>query len=137
LLKENPYFSELPTRELNAAFKKMERRMPGFIAAALVNLHTGTVLATHSAKESFDLEAACAFNSEIIRQEHRALQAIGSKSTLVDILLALSDQVHILKMVDSGAAFLYLVVDRTLTSLATARYELNQHATEISLLAPR
>lgn len=115
------YLSELPTREVVALFRRIQAQVPGFVAAALVDLHSGMILAAHSARTEFDLLAACAFNSEIVKQEKRGLQAVGSKSILEDMMLTLSDQIHILKMVDAGTAFLYLAADRSSTNLAIAR----------------
>jgi len=99
--------------------------MPGFIAASLVDVRSGTTLVNHSVRAGFDLSVAAVFNSEIAKLVIQAPEAFESESTVENVVLTLNDQVHILKMVDAGAAFVYLAVDRASTNLATACYLLN------------
>jgi predicted regulator of Ras-like GTPase activity (Roadblock/LC7/MglB family) len=121
-------FSELPTREVIEILEQIRAQVPGFIGASLVDLRSGSTLAVFSLRADFDLAVAAAYESEIIKQQNRALQSLGLKTTLEDILLTLNDQIHLLRMVDAGTAFIFLAAERGASNLAIARAVLNHHA---------
>jgi hypothetical protein len=114
-------------KEIVACFEKIQAEVPGFIAASLVDLDSGMTLAVKSARPDFDLAAASAFNSEIIKQKHKTIRALGLNSVLEDILLTLSDQLHLIKMVGNGS-FIYLAADRATTNLAIIRTSVARHS---------
>ena len=118
-------------KEIVAAFERIQSEVPGFIAASLVDLDSGMTLAVKSARPDFDLAAASAFNSEIIKQKHKTIRALGLNSTLEDILLTLSDQLHLIKMVGNNS-FIYLAADRGTTNLAIMRTSVQRHGGGLS-----
>ena len=103
----------------------------GFIGASIVDLESGKTLAVRTTSPDFDLNAASAFESEMVRYEIKAMKALNLKSTLEDILLTLSDQIHLIKIV-SDKSFIYLAADRSLTNLAIVRSTVAKHATALS-----
>lgn len=113
-------------KEVIAAFERIQSEVPGFIAASLVDLDSGMTLAVKSARPDFDLAAASAFNSEVVKQKHKTIRALGLNSTLEDILLTLSDQLHLIKLV-GGGSFVYLAADRGTTNLAIMRTSVAKH----------
>ena len=117
-------------KEIVAAFEKIQSEVPGFIAASLVDLDSGMTLAVRSARPEFDLAAASAFNSEIVKQKHKTIKALGLSSTLEDILLTLSDQLHLIKIVGNGT-FIYLAAERSATNLAIMRTSVARHAANL------
>jgi hypothetical protein len=118
-------------KEVVAAFDKIQADVPGFIAASLVDLDSGMTLAVKSLRSDFDLAAASAFNSEIVKQKFKTIKSLGLKSTLEDILLTLTDQLHLIKMV-GDRSFVYLAADRSVTNLAIIRSSVNKHMAAIS-----
>jgi hypothetical protein len=118
-------------KEIVAAFDKIQAEVPGFIAASMVDLDSGMTLAVKSARADFDLAAASAFNSEIVKQKQKTIKALGLKSALEDILLTLSDQLHLIRMVGDHA-FIYLAADRASTNLAIVRSAVNRHTDSLS-----
>lgn len=114
-------------KEAVEAFEKIRSEVPGFIAASLVDLDSGMTLAVTSARSDFDLAAASAFNSEVVKQKLKTIDALELNSTLEDILLTLSDQLHIIKMVGQGS-FIYMAADRASSNLAIMRSSLTKHA---------
>jgi hypothetical protein len=118
-------------REAIAAFEKIQADVPGFIAASLVDIDSGMTLATLSSRADFDLAAASAFNSEIVKQKVKTISALGLTSTLEDILLTLSDQLHLLKMVGT-TSFIYLAADKAATNLAIIRSAVTKHTASLS-----
>lgn len=113
-------------KEVIAAFERIQSEVPGFIAASLVDLDSGMTLAVKSARPDFDLAAASAFNSEVVKQKHKTIRALGLNSVLEDILLTLSDQLHLIKLV-GGGSFVYLAADRATTNLAIMRTSVTRH----------
>lgn len=118
-------------KEIVAAFERIQSEVPGFIAASLVDLDSGMTLAVKSARPDFDLAAASAFNSEIVKQKHKTIRALGLNSVLEDILLTLSDQLHLIKMI-GNSSFIYLAADRATTNLAIMRTSVQRHGSGLN-----
>lgn len=107
-------------------FEKIQAEVPGFIAIALVDLETGMTMAARSTRTDFDLAVAGAFNSELVKQKQKTMKALNLKSTLEDILLTLTDQLHIIKFV-TPKTFVYMAADRAQTNLAVVRAAVSKH----------
>lgn len=107
-------------KQIVEVIDKIASEMSGFIAASLVDMESGLTLGAKSMRSDFDLGVASAYNSELVKQKLKIIKALNLKSTLEDILLTLSDQIHIIKMV-SPNIFLYLAADRESTNLAIVR----------------
>jgi len=93
----------------------------------IVDLESGMTLAAKSNRADFDLSVASAYNSELVKQKLKIMQALKLKSTLEDMLLTLSDQLHLIKILPGGGSFLYLAADRQGTNLAILRVAVNKH----------
>ena len=111
---------------------RIEGDVGGVIATAVVDLESGMTLASKSNRSEFDLAVASAYNSELVKQKLKIMHALNLKSNLEDMLLTLSDQLHLIKILPGGAAFLYLAADRGATNLAILRNAVNKHCTQIS-----
>lgn len=118
-------------KEIVAAFERIQSDVPGFIAASLVDLDSGMTLAVRSARSDFDLAAASAFNSEVVKQKLKTIKTLGLSSVLEDILLTLSDQLHLIKLVGERA-FIYLAADRASTNLAIMRTSVAKHTSGLN-----
>lgn len=94
----------------------------GFIGACLVDSETGLMLAAEQGAGKFDLEAAGAANTEVVRAKHVAMQALGLKDEIEDILITLGTQYHLIRPLHNNpTVFIYLAVDRKLANLGMAR----------------
>ena len=105
--------------------------LPGFIAASLVDLDSGMTLGLYSKDASFDLNSASAFNSEMVKQKMKIINVLGLEGELEDMLLSLSDQIHLIRLVNSGT-FLYLAADRKTSNLAIVRNAVANHLRELA-----
>lgn len=113
-------------KQIVESFEKIAAEIPGFIAAALVDTESGMTLGTKSLRAEFDLTAASAYNSEMVKQKQKIMRALAIKSNLEDMLITLGDQIHLIKVV-SPTTFIYLAADRAATNLAIVRVAVNKH----------
>jgi hypothetical protein len=118
-------------KELLEAIEKIQTDASGFIAASLVDLESGMTLAVKAVRSDFDLTAASAYNSELVKQKLKIMQTLGPNGTIEDMLITLTDQIHLIKMVNK-ATFLYLAVDRSQSNLAIVRSAVAKHAAALS-----
>ena len=113
-------------KQIVEAFDKVSAEIPGFIAAALVDIDSGMTLGVKSMRPDFDLAAASAYNSEMVKQKQKIMRALSLKTNLEDMLITLGDQIHLIKLV-SPTTFIYLAADRASTNLAIVRVAVNKN----------
>jgi hypothetical protein len=113
-------------KQIVESFEKVATDIPGFIAAALVDIESGMTLGMKSMRSDFDLAAASAYNSEMVKQKQKIMRALSLKTTLEDMLITLGDQIHLIKMV-TPTTFIYLAADRASANIAIVRVAVNKH----------
>jgi predicted regulator of Ras-like GTPase activity (Roadblock/LC7/MglB family) len=114
-------------KQLTEVLEKISADANGFIAASLVDLDSGMTLAIKASRTDFDLTAASAYNSELVKQKLKIMKTLGLTGTIEDMLITLSDQIHLVKLVGPNT-FLYLAVDKKLSNIALVRSAVNKHA---------
>ncbi|GAB3836457.1 hypothetical protein LJ737_10300 [Hymenobacter sp. 15J16-1T3B] len=114
------------------AVQNILKEIPSLVAVAVVETETGMPLAHHSNLATFDAETAAAYNTEVIKQKLKAIQALKLNQTLQDILLTLTDQLHLLKLSADGGKFIYLAVNSADTNLAMARQVMKGQASVLN-----
>ncbi len=117
----------MPTeKQIVEVFDKIAAEMSGYIAASLVDMESGLTLGAKSLRSDFDLSVASAYNSELVKQKLKIMRALNLKSNLEDMLLTLTDQIHMIKMIGPNV-FLYIAADRESTNLAILRSVVAKH----------
>jgi len=114
-------------KQLNDVLEKISVDANGFIAASLVDLDSGMTLAIKASRSDFDLTAASAYNSELVKQKLKIMKTLGLTGTIEDMLITLSDQIHLVKLIGPNT-FLYLAVDKKQSNIALVRSAVNKHA---------
>jgi hypothetical protein len=114
-------------KQIVEAFERVANETPGYIAASLVDLESGMTLGLKSVRPDFDLAAASAYNSEMVKQKIKIMKALNLRTHLEDMLITLGDQIHVIRMV-GPTTFIYLSVDRSQCNLAIVRNVLTKHA---------
>ncbi len=121
----------LSEQQIVSGIENIAADLPGFIAASLVDLDSGMTLGVYSKDTSFDLNSASAFNSEMVKQKMKIIEVLGLSGRLEDMLLTLSDQIHLIRIINDGS-FLYLAADRAATNLAIVRVAVANHIHELA-----
>lgn len=101
----------------------------GALGTALVDVNSGLALGTLGGGAEFDLDAAAAGNTDVLRAKYRTMEMLGISGAIEDILITLSSQYHLIRPLGSrggSGLFLYLVLDRKRANLAMARRQLAQ-----------
>jgi hypothetical protein len=118
-------------KQIIESFDKVASEIPGFMAASLVDLESGMTLGLKSLRPDFDLAAASAYNSEMVKQKMKIMKALNLRTTLEDMLITLGDQIHVIRLVNP-TTFIYLVVDRSQSNLAIVRNVLAKNSNAFS-----
>lgn len=117
-------------KQIQETFDRISNDVSGFIAASLVDLDSGMTLGARSVRSDFDLTAASAYNSEMVKQKLKIMKALNLNTTLEDMLITLGDQIHLIKLV-TPYTFVYLAADRAASNLAIVRNAVNRHASAL------
>ncbi|MET0793185.1 MAG: hypothetical protein ABW061_16815 [Polyangiaceae bacterium] len=113
-------------KQITESFEKIATEIPGFIAASLVDVDSGMTLGMKSSRADFDLTAASAYNSEMVKQKQKIMRALNLNTTLEDMLMTLGDQIHLIKLVNP-TTFIYLAADRASANIAIVRVAVNKN----------
>ncbi|WP_218011211.1 hypothetical protein [Herbidospora mongoliensis] len=107
----------------------------GATGAALVDYGSGMSLGTIGGGRGLDLEVAAAGNTEVVRAKLRTMSSLAINDEIEDILITLSGQYHIIRLLKTagGQLFLYLVLDRERSNLALARHNLRNIERQMTL----
>jgi hypothetical protein len=107
----------------------------GAIGVALVDWESGLCLGTLGGGKLLDLNLAAAGNTDVVRAKMRTMESLRLGDTIEDILITLEKQYHLIRLLknprNGTGLFLYLVLDRSKSNLALARYNLARVESEI------
>ena len=121
---------------IEAALKEA-MNIDGALGASLVDWESGMSLGAVGGGKYLDLDVAAAGNTEVIRAKMRTMESLRLDDTIEDILITLSKQYHLIRLLKNSRSeqglFLYLVLDRSKANLALARHSLKRIEGDISL----
>ncbi len=121
---------------LDKFIQDMKTNVPGFIAVSVTEVRSGVSYGSESVDPSFDPNLASAYNLEVVKAKQNALQILGlaSKEKIVDILITLTNQIHIIDIAASGGYFIYLAVDSTKANLGLTRALLAKYKKDLAAI---
>ena len=124
------------TNVLDKFIQNMKSNVPGFIAVSVTEVRSGVSYGSDSVDPNFDPNLASAYNLEVVKAKQNALQILGlaSKERIVDILITLTDQIHIIDISANGSYFIYLVVDSTKANLGLTRALLSKYKKDLAAI---
>ena len=109
----------------------------GATGTALVDWDSGMALGTLGGGKYLDLDLAAAGNTEVVRAKMRTVESLRLNDTVEDILITLSSQYHLIRLLRKADGahnlFLYLVLDRSKANLALARHHLKRIEAELTV----
>lgn len=99
----------------------------GAIGVALCDWTSGLNLGTLGGGVRINVEMAGALNCEVVRAKMNAMDALGIKGNIEDILITLEDQYHLIRPLRKAPSlFLYVAMDKGRSNLGLARMKLQQ-----------
>lgn len=111
------------------SLKEALTSIEGATGVALVDYTSGMALGTLGGGKNFDLGVAAAGNTDVVRAKMRTMEHLGLKGEIEDILITLSDQFHLIRLIGGrggNGLFMYLVLDAKRANLAMARHQLRK-----------
>lgn len=115
--------NSLKMTNLNESISEL-MSLDGAIAVALVDTNSGMALGT--AGNTINMDVAAAGNSEVVKSKMKVMSNLGLKDKIEDILITLGNQYHLIRpLVTHQNLFFYVVLDRTKSNLAMARFKLS------------
>jgi hypothetical protein len=116
---------------------KEAMNIDGAIGACLVDWESGMSLGSIGGGKYLDLDVAAAGNTEVIRAKMRTMESLRLDDSIEDILITLSKQYHLIRLLKSSrneqGLFLYVVLERSKANLALARHNLKRIESEVTL----
>ena len=111
------------TNVLDKFVQDIRTNVPGFIAVSVTEVKSGVSYVAASADPNLDPNLASAYNLEVVKAKMSALRILGleDKEKIEDILITLTDQIHVIDIAPSGNYFVYLVVDSSRANLGITR----------------
>lgn len=106
----------------------------GFIGACLVDSETGMMLSAVGGGAKFDLEAAGAANTEVVRAKLAAMKQIGLNDQIEDMLITLGTQYHLIRpLTNTPTVFIYVALDKKSANLRMARINVKSVEAELEM----
>ena len=111
------------TNVLDKFVQDIRTNVPGFIAVSVTEVKSGGSYVAASADPNLDPNLASAYNLEVVKAKMSALRILGleDKEKIEDILITLTNQIHVIDLAPNGNYFVFLVVDSSKANLGITR----------------
>ncbi|MFH7015874.1 hypothetical protein [Flavobacterium sp. FlaQc-47] len=116
---------------LNVFLNEMKTNVNGFIAVAVTEIESGLSFGNLTIDPSFDPELAAAYNLEVVKAKLSAVKALNLKQDIEDILITLTNQIHIIDISPNKKFMIYLAADSSKANLGMTRAILRKHKLEL------
>lgn len=120
---------------MDVAFQNVKSNVTGLKAISAVEVSSGLSEGSLIVDKTFDLEAASAYNSEVLKAKIKAKNAMGMNKEKVEIIIIeLTSQIHIIQPTPNEKYLIYMAADRSSTNLGIARKAVKEAAKELESL---
>ncbi|MFH6993271.1 hypothetical protein [Flavobacterium sp. FlaQc-48] len=116
---------------LNVFLNEMKTNVNGFIAVAVTEIESGLSFGNLTIDPGFDPELAAAYNLEVVKAKLSAVKALNLNQDIEDILITLSNQIHIIDISPNKKFMIYLAADSSKANLGMTRAILRKHKLEL------
>ncbi len=139
--KVNSFYQKLLKRIFNS--KPIEKddinnalsqllELKGSMATSIIDWEDDIILGTEN-KVNFDITTASKGNGKVMRSTLKMLNDTNPESQVEDILITLTDQIHIIHIINSHPELcLYIILDSQKANMALARTKIGLIAKELS-----
>jgi len=110
--------------------EKAKDSTDGIHAVTVVELASGMSLGSYT-DGTLDPDVASAYNVEVVKSKLKAIDALGLKEGIDDILITLSSQYHLINCTTKGTHMVYLAADKSKANLAMLRSIVAKGVSEI------
>ncbi len=120
----------------DTALKEAMTTIEGSIGVALVDYNSGMALGVLGGGKDLDLTVAAAGNTDVVRAKARAMEMLGIKDEIEDILITLGGQYHLIRLLKGrgkNGLFLYMALDKSRSNLAMARHQLKRIEADLEI----
>lgn len=94
------------SKSIEEIFKTAKTEISGLKAISAVEVETGLSHGSVIVDEKFDLDAASAYNAEVIKAKIRAKNAMGMQKEKIELMLIeLSSQIHLIQPTDNEKVY--------------------------------
>ena len=122
----------MSTDVITVFMNEMKANVNGLIAVAVTEIETGLSFGSLSLDKSFDVELASAYNLEVVKAKLKAIDALELGSNdIEDILITLTEQIHIIDISPSKTFMIYLAADKSKSNLGMTRALLRKYKGEL------
>ncbi len=116
---------------LNVFLNEMKTNVNGFIAVAVTEIESGLSFGNITIDPAFVPELAAAYNLEVVKAKLNAVKALGLNQDIEDILITLSNQIHIIDISPNKKFMIYLAADASKANLGMTRAVLRKHKADL------
>ena len=116
---------------LDTFMNDLKDNVSGFIAVSITATETGMPYASLSSDPNFNVELAGSYNLEVVKAKQSIIKSLDLKEKIQDIMLTLTNQIHLISISENGEYFVYLAVDSKNGNLGLTRSLLKKYTKEI------
>ncbi|MBR11119.1 MAG: hypothetical protein CMP48_25985 [Rickettsiales bacterium] len=100
--------------KVEKAFEHAKKEISGLKAISAVEVESGLSHGSLIVDEKFDLDAASAYNAEVIKAKIKAKNAMGMQKEKIDLMIIeLSSQIHLIQPTDDEKYIIYMAADKS------------------------
>ncbi|MFH6966269.1 hypothetical protein [Flavobacterium sp. FlaQc-28] len=116
---------------LNVFLNEMKTNVNGFIAVSVTEIESGLSFGNLTIDPAFDPELAAAYNLEVVKAKLNAVKALNLNQDIEDILITLSNQIHVIDISPNKKFMIYLAADAKKAYLGMTRAVLRKHKADL------